>query len=300
MGRGAWWAAFHRVTKSWAHSATEHTHTCNIQRCRACPLVYFSVLSMYSVYSLQSHSRRHHLHSHWCLGSGWPVKPKRTNETVPLVSIWTWKAKMSWFPAGDLIIGCVNSEALTFSPLAINLREQMSAEKQWWSRQADNRDEGEGGELEKVLTFLVSSTDIFFVKFSFTLFLLFNFWKHMRKTAFPCGSSGKQSTCNTGDLGSIPGSGRSAGEGIGYPLQYSWASLVAQMVKNPPAMWETWVWCWEDPLEKGNATHPVFWPGEFYGLYSPWDCKKSDTTECKNLDLKCMRRISIHSSLSVW
>ena len=57
--------------------------------------------------------------------------------------------------------------------------------------------------------------------------------------------------------GSIPGLCRSAGEGIGYPLQYSWASLVAQLVKNPPAMSETWVWSlgWEDPLEKGNATH---------------------------------------------
>ena len=66
-----------------------------------------------------------------------------------------------------------------------------------------------------------------------------------------------ESTCNAGDLGSIPGSGRSAGEGIGYPLQYSWASLVAQLVKNPPAMRETWVRSlgWEDPLEKGKATH---------------------------------------------
>ena len=55
----------------------------------------------------------------------------------------------------------------------------------------------------------------------------------------------------------ILGSGRSAGEGIGYPLQYLWASLVAQLVKNPPAMRETWVpsLCWEDPLEKGKATH---------------------------------------------
>ena len=51
--------------------------------------------------------------------------------------------------------------------------------------------------------------------------------------------------------------GRSAGEGIAYPLQYSWASLVAQLVKNPPAMWETWVRSlgWEDPLEKEMATH---------------------------------------------
>ena len=55
----------------------------------------------------------------------------------------------------------------------------------------------------------------------------------------------------------IPGLGRSAGEGIGYPLQYSWASLVAQLVKNPPAMQETWVRSlgWEDPLEKGKATY---------------------------------------------
>jgi len=51
----------------------------------------------------------------------------------------------------------------------------------------------------------------------------------------------KESTCNAGDPGLIPGSGRSPGEGIGYPLQYSWASLVAQMVKNLPAMQETWV-----------------------------------------------------------
>ena len=68
----------------------------------------------------------------------------------------------------------------------------------------------------------------------------------------------------------IPGSGRYPGEGIGYPLQYSWASLVVQLVKNPPAMQETWVWSlgWEDPLEKGKEIPwriftPVFWPGEF-------------------------------------
>ena len=69
--------------------------------------------------------------------------------------------------------------------------------------------------------------------------------------------SGKESTCNAGDSGSIPGSGRSAGERIGYQLQYSWASPVAQLVKNPPAMWETWVQSLglEDPLEKEKATH---------------------------------------------
>ena len=74
---------------------------------------------------------------------------------------------------------------------------------------------------------------------------------------FPDSSVGKESTCSAGDPGSIPGSGRSVGEGIGYSLQYPWASLVAQLVKNPSAMWETWVRSlgWEDPLEEGMATH---------------------------------------------
>ena len=70
-------------------------------------------------------------------------------------------------------------------------------------------------------------------------------------------SVGKESACNVGDPSSIPGSGRSIGEEIGYPLQYSWASLVAQLVKNAPAMRETWIPSlgWEDPLEKGSVTH---------------------------------------------
>ena len=59
--------------------------------------------------------------------------------------------------------------------------------------------------------------------------------------SLPHSSVGKESTYNAGDPGLIPGSGRSGGEGTGYPLQYSWASLVAQLVKNPFAMWETWV-----------------------------------------------------------
>ena len=85
------------------------------------------------------------------------------------------------------------------------------------------------------------------------------------RAGFPGSSVGKESACNAGDLSLIPGSGRSAGEGLGYALQYSWASLVAQLVKNPPAMWETWVRSlgWQDPLEKRKAT-PVFWPGEFH------------------------------------
>ena len=98
-------------------------------------------------------------------------------------------------------------------------------------------------------------------------------------------SAGKESTCNAGDPGSL---GRLAGEGIGYPLQYSWASLVVQLVKYPPAMWETWVRTlgWKDPLEKGTLPTPVFWPGEFHGLYSPRGGKGSDMTE----------RLSLHKA----
>ena len=77
------------------------------------------------------------------------------------------------------------------------------------------------------------------------------------KMGFPGSSAGKESACNAGDPSSIPGSRRSPGEGIGYPLQYSWASLVAQMVKNPPPVWETPVQSlgYEDPLEEGMASH---------------------------------------------
>ena len=73
--------------------------------------------------------------------------------------------------------------------------------------------------------------------------------------SFPDSSVGKESVCNAGDPSSIPGSGRSAGKGIGYPLQYSWASLVAQLVKNPPTMWETWVrsLSWEDSPGEGKG-----------------------------------------------
>ena len=74
--------------------------------------------------------------------------------------------------------------------------------------------------------------------------------------------------CNVEDPNFIPGLERSSGEGIGYPLQYSWASLVVQLVRNLPAMWETWVRFlgWKDPLGKGMATHSR-------------GCKESDLTE---------------------
>ena len=94
-------------------------------------------------------------------------------------------------------------------------------------------------------------------------------------------SAGKESACNAGDSGSVPESGRSPGEGIGYPLQYAWASLVVQMVKNLPAMWEACVWSlgWEDPWvgkipwRRAMATHSSFlawripWTEELDGLH---------------------------------
>ena len=85
---------------------------------------------------------------------------------------------------------------------------------------------------------------------------------------FPDSSVGKESACNAGDPGLIAGSGRSSGGGISYPLQYSWASLVAQLVNNPPAMWETWVG--KIPQRRERLPTPVFRPGEFYELSSPW------------------------------
>ena len=74
---------------------------------------------------------------------------------------------------------------------------------------------------------------------------------------FPGSSAGKESACNAEDPSLIPGSGRSPGEGVGYPLQYSWASLVTQLVKNLCTMQETWIRSpgWEDPLGKGAVTH---------------------------------------------
>ena len=80
-------------------------------------------------------------------------------------------------------------------------------------------------------------------------------------------SAGKESTYNARDPGLIPGLGRSPGEGTGYPFQYSSASLVAQMVKNPPAMWETWFdpWVGTIPWRRTWQPTPVFFPGD-----SPW------------------------------
>ena len=102
---------------------------------------------------------------------------------------------------------------------------------------------------------------------------------------FPGSSAGKAGkfACNVGDPSSIPGLGRSPGEGIGYPLQYLWASLVAQLVKNLPAMWEIWVQSLgrEDPLKEGMANHSSIlawriptdrgaWQATVHGVAKSW------------------------------
>ena len=101
-------------------------------------------------------------------------------------------------------------------------------------------------------------------------------------TGFPVSSAGKESTCNAGDPGLIPGLGRSSGEGTSYPPQY-WASLVAKSIKNLPAMKDTWVQSlgWDDPLVEDMATHSSIlsqripmdrraWWAEVHGVTENW------------------------------
>ena len=111
----------------------------------------------------------------------------------------------------------------------------------------------------------------------------------------PGSSACKESTCNEGDPSSISRSGRSPGEGIGYPLQFSWASLVVQMVKNLSAVQETWVG--KIPWRRAWLPIPVFLPGESHGrkclvVCSPWVCKQSDTTEELSKALLLLNRFS--------
>ena len=105
---------------------------------------------------------------------------------------------------------------------------------------------------------------------------------------FPGSSVGKESACNMGDPGSISGSGRSSGEGIGYPLQCSWASLVAQLVKNRLQCRRPGF----DPWVRKIPWRGKVYPFQYFGLensmdcISPWDLKESHTTE--QLSLSCL------------
>ena len=121
---------------------------------------------------------------------------------------------------------------------------------------------------------------------------------------FPDNSVGKEPTYSAGDPGWIPGSGRSPGEGLGCPLQNSWSSLLAQLVKNLRVMWETWVrsLSWEDSLKKGMATHSsiLVWRIS-WTVTSPLGCKQSDRTERLTL-LFILRALgsSAHALQEVW
>ena len=125
-----------------------------------------------------------------------------------------------------------------------------------------------------------------------------------KHTSFPDSSVGKESSCNAGDTSLIPGSWRFAGEGTGYPLQYSWASIVAKLVKNPlqcgRPVFNPWVG--KIPWRRERLPSPVFWPGEFHGLYSPWGHRASDTTERLSLHLVCIleKEMATHSSVLAW
>ena len=112
--------------------------------------------------------------------------------------------------------------------------------------------------------------------FVFVFYILYTYLQ-----GFSNRSVGKESACKAGDPSYIPGLGRSTGEGIGYPFQCPWASLVVQLVNNLPAMQETWVQSldWENPLEKGKANHSSILAWRIPWLYRPWGHKESDITE---------------------
>ena len=131
-----------------------------------------------------------------------------------------------------------------------------------------------------------------------SLSLLFNDFGNVRGSLIP--QLVKNPACNAGDPSLIPGLGRSTGKRIGYPLQYSWASLVAHLVKKLPAMWGTWVG--KIPWRRERLPTPVFWPGEFHGVYSPWGHKESDTTEHPSLLLEMLGSnfTSVLSNLVLW
>ena len=108
----------------------------------------------------------------------------------------------------------------------------------------------------------------------------------MADGGFPHSSVAKESACNAGDPSSIPGLGRSAEEGIGYPLQYSWAPCGSTGKESACSEGDlTSRWVGKIPWRRERLPTPVFWPGECHGLCSPWGHKESDPTERLSLSL---------------
>ena len=130
----------------------------------------------------------------------------------------------------------------------------------------------------------------------------FNYVLCIVPQAFPHTSVGKESTCNSGDPSSIPGSGRSPGEEIRYPLQFSWDFLVALPQKiclqcRRPGF-DPWVG--KVPWRRERLPTLVFWPGEFHGLYCPWDHKELDTSDF-HFHFSCSsRRPSCHFKIDLF
>ena len=131
-----------------------------------------------------------------------------------------------------------------------------------------------------------------------------NKWDLIKLKGLPCSTAGKEFTYNSGDLSSIPGSGKSAGERIGYPQEYSWV----------PG-WLSWLrirlqcgrpgfnpWVGKTPWRREQLPTPVFWPEEFHGLYSPSVQFSSVTQQCPTLwdPMDCsMPGLPVHHQLPV-
>ena len=129
-------------------------------------------------------------------------------------------------------------------------------------------------------------------------------WKSQRNSYWaseiPWWLLGKEPPCNAGHPDSLPESGRSSREGIENPLLCSWASLVAQLVKNPPATRETWVRSlgWEDPLEKGKATHSGVMAWRI--PWTVWGRKELDTTERPSLRFSEIQENDLRTPSALW
>ena len=144
---------------------------------------------------------------------------------------------------------CKNLEAVsTFMPYQFLLFRVSKQWKSWWKFFTEDFSM-RGIDQGEVAQQCLNKT--------WTKIWLITYWFICIPLTFSGSSAGKETTCNARDPSLIPGLGRSTGKGLGYLLQYSWASLVTQLVKNLPAMWITWVLSlgWKDPLEKGKATH---------------------------------------------
>ena len=125
-----------------------------------------------------------------------------------------------------------------------------------------------------------------------------------QRMGFPHSSVGKESACSAGDSSSTPGLGRSSGEGIGSPLQYSWASLVAQLVKNLPAMQESLVRFlgWEEPLEREGIGYPLqySWASLVIQLVKNLLAMQETWVHCVGWEDPLKKEKATHSSILAW